>query len=403
MPTRRVFTAVAVTSFALAALAQERSPQADRLLRLAQESGSDALYVTVDRKPVIDWARGEKKPIELMSALKSLVAIAIGRLLHDGALKSLDEPVHTFYPEWKQGRKASITVRHLLNHTSGLQNVPNAGAEIYPSPNGIQLALAAELTSDPGAEFSYNNKAVNLLAGIIERASGLRMDLYFGEKIFAPMGISDYQWYFDKSGQPHAMAGLRLRASDAAKFGQLVLDDGMFGSERLMPAGYAAQLVAPSQTKYPLAGLLWWRYSENQLIRLKGELPPISDATVRAKLGAIAGQQFHSRAEMRTTLQRELGASYESIMEQAVGRQWFDVLFDWSPGETIAYYAEGYLGQYIVIVPESHVVAVRQIASRPDLGPETTFSNFQAEVVAFARKAKPAAVDSSGIKSSPLP
>lgn len=91
-----------------------------------------------------------------------------------GKLTSIDEPVHAFFPEWRQGRKRDITVRMLMEHTSGLQNVPMTTLEIYPSPDFVQLALCAELDAEPGTTFAYNNKAVNLLAGIVERADDER-------------------------------------------------------------------------------------------------------------------------------------------------------------------------------------------------------------------------------------
>src|SRR3546814_19063982 len=68
------------------------------------------------------------------------------------------QPVADFYPEWKQGQKQQITLRMLLNHSSGLQNARRADVEIYPAPDAIQLALAAELSSKPGTAASYNNK-----------------------------------------------------------------------------------------------------------------------------------------------------------------------------------------------------------------------------------------------------
>lgn len=385
MRTLRLISLLLFTLLGATLFAEEQPPHVQRLIEAAEQAGSDALYVSVDGAPVVDWSRGERKPIELMSTLKSVVAIAIGRLLLDGDLESLDQPVHTFYPEWKQGRKKLITVRHLLNHTSGLQNVPNAGAEIYPSPNAIQLALAAELTADPGAAFSYNNKAVNLLAGIIEKASGLRMDLYFGEKLFAPMRITEHQWYFDKSGQPHAMAGLRLLAADAAKFGEIIVDGGTYGETRLVSQAYVTEMLAPGQQMHPLAGLLWWRYVPEQTITPRNPLPQTGDAAMQDHLRALAGTQYTSRGEARNAVEAKLGADHDQLLTKALGPDWFGAVFDWRVGEAAAYYAQGSLGQYIVVVPEAKVVAVRQIATRAGLSRQTMFSDFTAEVVAFAR------------------
>jgi CubicO group peptidase (beta-lactamase class C family) len=133
----------------------------ERLRKRAEQTDSDAVVVVKDGKLVVEWTFSKDEgPIEAMSATKSVVGLAIGRLLDDGRITSLDQPVCEFYPEWRQGRKERITIRQLLNHTSGLQNNVRA-TEIYQRPtNFIQLALCAELSDDPGTKFSYNNKAV---------------------------------------------------------------------------------------------------------------------------------------------------------------------------------------------------------------------------------------------------
>src|SRR6185295_2307454 len=166
-----------------------------------------------DGKVVAEWYVGTPQgPIEAMSATKSVVGLVIGRLVDTGKLASLDQPVCELYPEWRQGNKQKITIRHLLDHTSGLQNEPNTGIEIYPSPDFIKLALAAELSEEPGTVFRYNNKAVNLLAAIVKIASGKTLDQYARDELFAPMGITDVHWDTDPAGTPQVMAGLQIRA-----------------------------------------------------------------------------------------------------------------------------------------------------------------------------------------------
>lgn len=133
------------------------------------------MVIVKDNQVIGEWYFGKPKTkIHIMSCTKSVVNLAVGRLIDAGKIRSLDQPVYEFYPEWQTGSKKLITIRSLLNHTSGLQNVPNATIEIkmllntYPRANVIKLALAAELSDAPGSRFSYNNKAVNLLAGIIQ-------------------------------------------------------------------------------------------------------------------------------------------------------------------------------------------------------------------------------------------
>ncbi|MDX2061193.1 MAG: serine hydrolase domain-containing protein [Gemmatimonadales bacterium] len=391
MTLRRMVLIVATELVAGGAIAPApaQSPAAvAELVAAARASHSDALYLWRDGAVLIDTTfSADPTPIELMSAFKSVVALGIGRLLEQGKLASLDTPVHTFYPEWNQGRKKAITVRHLLNHTSGLQNVGNAGIEIYPAPNAIQLALAAELTADPGTEFSYNNKAVNLLAGIIERASGLRMDLFFQDQFFGPLGIEEYQWYFDRSGSPHAMAGLRLKAADVAKFGLLVLDRGRWKGQQLIGESFLAEMTRPSQPHYPLVGLLWWIEPDTQQVTLRTEsIRTRPRGSLFHRLAPLAGQTFPTRPAARAAALATVGQTDDSLFVREAGPRWVDSVFAWRVGAPLAYHANGYLGQYLVVVPAARLVAVRQIRNSDGYDPKTDgFEDFPARVARMAR------------------
>jgi len=141
------------------------------LITRAQATHSDAVVVRRHNAVIAAWSSAPTAtPILTMSCTKSIVSLAIGTLLDDGHLTSIDQPVYEIYPEWRQGHKQRITLRHVLTHTSGVQDHPNAGLELEPSPDWVQLALAAELAELPGERFRYNNKAVNLLAGIVQQA-----------------------------------------------------------------------------------------------------------------------------------------------------------------------------------------------------------------------------------------
>ncbi len=102
---------------------------------------------------------------------------------------SIDDPVSKYYPEWK-GKEGSerSRIRQLLDHTSGMQS--DGSQEVESSPDVVELALAAELTDEPGTHFYYNNKAVNLLAGIVQKASGKKMDALLQSDVFGPLGGS---------------------------------------------------------------------------------------------------------------------------------------------------------------------------------------------------------------------
>lgn len=137
-----------------------------------------------------------------------------------GLLDSLDTPVHEFYPEWSEEPYSGITVRHLLNHTSGLES-PMPTDPIYASDGFVRFALESDLETSPGEEMVYNNCATNLLAGLVGEAAGSRLDRFLGEELFGPMGITDFSWSLDDAGNPHGMAGFQVRPEDLARLGQL--------------------------------------------------------------------------------------------------------------------------------------------------------------------------------------
>lgn len=207
-----------------AALAQSSSgidsAALKRLLAAAEATHSDAVVIWRDGRLVGSWHFGKPEvPIEAMSATKSIASLAVGRAVTLGAIPSIDAPVAHYYPQWRQGQKAAITIRQLLDHTSGMQS--GGSDEVETSPDVVQLALAAELSDAPGARFNYNNKAVNLLAGVVQKASGRRMDELLSSDVFSRLGFGEFEWVRDTAGTPYAYARLKIRPEDLAKIGPL--------------------------------------------------------------------------------------------------------------------------------------------------------------------------------------
>lgn len=388
-----------LTSTAHAGRATEAALQA--LVDGAKASHSDTMLVLRDGKVLASYTKpGERAhAIEMMSATKSLVGLAVGRLVTQGKIKSIDQPVSDFYPEWKQGQKARITLRMLLDHTSGLQNVPNTTVEIYPAPDGFKLALAAELSNPPGTRFSYNNKAMNLLAGVIEQASGLRMDRYIERELLAPMGIQGAAWDadggFDHAGHPYAMAGWMASAADAAKIGELVLAEGRWHGKVLIDPAYMRAMVGQSQPFTRSYGLLWWRRGAGWRMGISAKAIDAMaqqgiDRAGLEKLRPLVARTFTQPGEMRPAITQALGAELPALLKdlKAHDRIMEDLVEDRS-GPILAYEANGYLGQYIVVVPKAHIVAVRQIESDPSYdgsGPwPNGYDDFTSRVIALAR------------------
>lgn len=223
-------------------------------------SGTSALVVSIGEQTIFELS-GERarSPIHVMSVTKSVASLAIGRMLRDEQLASLDLPLSELFPEWRQGQKQAITLRHLLTHSTGIQDVPNAGLEIEPAPDVVQLALAAELTEAPGERFRYNNKASNLLATVVERRTGQKLDDYLRQGVLRELGIDEVDWLRDASGNPYVMAGLSLEATDLLRVGRLMNAGGTWQGKQLIDPTYAAEALDAQRDDNTRVGLMWWR------------------------------------------------------------------------------------------------------------------------------------------------
>ncbi|HEX6902357.1 MAG TPA: serine hydrolase [Thermoanaerobaculia bacterium] len=354
----------------------------ERLVKRAEETHSDALVILKDGKLVGDWRFGKPaEPIEVMSVSKSVASLAVGNLLYKGKIRSLDELVSTYLPEWREGPKKAVTLRHLLNHTSGLQANPNA-QEVYESKDIVKLALDAGLVKEPGTEFFYNNKAVNLLGAIVEKASGKKLDEYMRDEVFAPLGITRFSWMRDAAGNPHVMAGAKLDALDLAKLGQLMLDGGVYQGRRIVSAEWAREAVTAAQSLNPTGGLLWWVVPEWEKRRFDDELFETwrqggADPAFLEKMETFRGKELEMETflgEMERIFGAGQGMPAYMMNIRAKGLRGPKTLV----GPTLGFNANGYLGQFIVALTGPRLVVVRQIRQE----------SFQSEADGFAEITK---------------
>lgn len=180
----------------------------------------------------------------IVSALAG-IAIARGHLDLDATVADLLPPeLGTVDPS-----KPAITVRHLLTMTSGFQWDEADGRGDYgvwiQSDDPIQFLLDRPIVHPPGSTFTYNSAAVHLLAVLIEEATGETLDAFAERELFAPVGIFDVAWEPMLPGRRNGASGIDLRARDLARLGQLFLQDGVSGGTRVLPSGWVAESTAP--------------------------------------------------------------------------------------------------------------------------------------------------------------
>ena len=231
------------------------------LVAEAQNTHSNALIVIKDGRVIAERYFGHptKQPLRINSVTKSVVSLAIGQLIADGKIPGLHTPLSTWFPEWTTGKKAKITLRHILTHTSGLFHEESA-AKLYQQHDVVGYARGLPVVDEPGKGFSYSNEAVALIPGIVMAASGKPLDIYLRDRLFKPLGISDCNWDRDAAGNVMAYGGLWLFPRDLARIGQLMLDSGRWEGKQVIPAAWVRACIAPARADIPDYGLLWRLY-----------------------------------------------------------------------------------------------------------------------------------------------
>ncbi len=208
------------------------------------------------------------------SAGKSIVSLLIGIALDEGSIDSIDQAVGDFLPAFREGENAKLTVRHLLTMSSGLN-----WDEAYSSPFSMTteayygtdlpgLINSLKVVETPGKEFDYLSGNTEVLAMILEAATGKWMANYLSEKIWKHIGASrDALWCLDsKDGMEKAYCCFNTNARDFARFGQLVLNHGQWGGKQIVPAGYLREATSPAaylidkEDRQPVDfyGFQWW-------------------------------------------------------------------------------------------------------------------------------------------------
>lgn len=224
----------------------------------------------------------------IKSVAKSIMSVCVGIALDRGDLKSLDEPISRFLPEFNERRDLRhrlITVRHLLTMTSGI--FWNGGVH-YHCPMMDQMRHSGDWISHiadcavanmPGTKYNYKEWDVLLLAKVLDCVCGDMYD-YMIDHLYKPLEIAsadscdnlhgeEYdhsRWYKSPCGVYYSVAEgdggpeenhSSLSAYDMLKIGQLFLQDGIYHDRQILSGSYCRQATTPSPCN-PGYGFLWW-------------------------------------------------------------------------------------------------------------------------------------------------
>jgi len=213
-------------------------------------------YVVIQRDSILyeeyrdDWTAETLS--NLFSATKSIVGLLAGIAIDEGAIGNIDDPVGKYLPEFKEGDR--ITVRNLLTMSSGLDwdesysTLFSQTTQAYYGDHVRELVMGLKVVEEPGKRYAYKSGDTQLLAFVVEAATGKTLSRYAEEKLWRPMRICrDALWNLDRAdGDEKAYCCFNTTARDLACFGRLILNQGNWEGRQLISAAYLGEAVNPA-------------------------------------------------------------------------------------------------------------------------------------------------------------
>lgn len=187
------------------------------------------------------------------SVTKSVTGTLVGLAINDGYLKSEDQELSSFYKlkNFKNYSpvKASVKISDLLTMSSAFDGnddidvSPGNEENMYPTPDYIKFVL--DLPMDPkktnGKQWAYFTAGTVLLGDILDKSIPGGLEQYAQQKLFDPLGIEAVEWARTPSNKPFGGGGLKMRALDFAKYGQVYKDNGLWKGKRVLPEEWVAK------------------------------------------------------------------------------------------------------------------------------------------------------------------
>jgi CubicO group peptidase (beta-lactamase class C family) len=192
---------------------------------------------------------------------KSVVAGLVGVLVKEGRL-SLDQSAGWSAPD---GGRERIRIADLLAMSSGLRfneaygDVSDVTRMLYLQPDMAAFAREQPLMHPAGEFWSYSSGTANILSRIVQDAAGPLAAAYPAEKLFKPLGMTSATMETDEYGTLVGSSYMYATARDWARYGQFLLQDGVWRGQEILPRGYVAMMASPvaaSGGEYG-RGLVW--------------------------------------------------------------------------------------------------------------------------------------------------
>lgn len=214
----------------------------------------------------------KENDFDIHSAAKSFTSALVGIAIDKGIIKSVQDKILSFFPDYDttgiDPRKRDWTIEQFLTMRSGFDwdEAADHSSLYTDNVNWIYTSLGLPLKYAPGERFVYATPNVNLLSGIITRASGMSTYQFAEKYLFTPLRISVRSWVQDPQGVFTGGAGMSFTPRDLARLGQLYLHNGVCDGVQVVSRQWVQQTLIPrNQTNTTWGdlpsvnyGYLWW-------------------------------------------------------------------------------------------------------------------------------------------------
>jgi CubicO group peptidase (beta-lactamase class C family) len=254
------------------------------LAELLQASQTTAFLVIKDDRIIFEaYDLGYERAIPSMSfsMAKSVLSLLVGCALDDGLLRSVDQPVTDYVPELEDRGFKEVTLRHLLQMTSGVNYTENDNpfglhVRFYYTDHLVEEILKLSLRGSPGQRFVYKSSDAYLLTLALYRAlGGQSITSYMQTRLWHPLGM-EYEgaWSFDHGPDGLEKTGCCLTATarDFAKLGRLYLHKGLWDGRRIVSEDWVSVSTKPDLSSGSAWDYqrMWWLIAKDRTDVLAG-------------------------------------------------------------------------------------------------------------------------------------
>jgi CubicO group peptidase (beta-lactamase class C family) len=225
----------------------------DSIMRLYDTTNHQYNYDHVDWHPYYN----QSELHTLQSVTKSITSILIGIAFDEGLISDVNSPILSYFSDFaidpNDSIKSQISIEDLLLMQSGIKwdeesydEATNSCVIMEGSNDWIQYVLNQPMDAAPGNVFEYNSGASMLLGKIVREVTGKRIDKWAEEKLFKPLGITNYYWKKTPTGEIDTEGGLYLTPHDLAKIGYLIINDGKWDNEQIISNSWIKKSIEPN-------------------------------------------------------------------------------------------------------------------------------------------------------------